>query len=471
MFSISESTPYGRRDFLKIGSLALGGLGLSNLDAAAATSLRKKSVVLLFLQGGPPQIETFDPKPDGQSEIRSVTGKVKTSLPGVYFGGGLPKMASLAHKMAVVRSFKIGAAGGSHENGYTALLNGLRNPFDATMGSLYSRAAGSLNPDTGIPTNSIILPETIDPDIKLGTPSGAFTYNQTRRYFCTPGKLGSEFQPFDPAGGGQLMENLKLSVPRKRFDDRRELLSKINRLRRELEKLPGLKGTSTAQQQAYDVLFRGISEAFDLSKEDPKVLEQYDTSKLVPMKMIRRGGPWYRNNFNRTTNLLGKQMLLARRLCEAGCGFVTVVDSCWDFHNDGNNPPVKMGMDALSPQLDHAVAAFLEDVESRGLSDEILLVITSEMGRTPKKDKGGGSGHWGNLAPLVLAGGGLQMGQVIGRSDRIGGNPSSTPYTPEHLMATVLQTLFDVSETRLRTDLPAELSQLITDGNPIRELF
>ncbi len=471
MFSISESTPYGRRDFLKIGSLALGGLGLSNLDAAAATSLRKKSVVLLFLQGGPPQIETFDPKPDGQSEIRSVTGKVKTSLPGVYFGGGLPKMASLAHKMAVVRSFKIGAAGGSHENGYTALLNGLRNPFDATMGSLYSRAAGSLNPDTGIPTNSIILPETIDPDIKLGTPSGAFTYNQTRRYFCTPGKLGSEFQPFDPAGGGQLMENLKLSVPRKRFDDRRELLSKINRLRRELEKLPGLKGTSTAQQQAYDVLFRGISEAFDLSKEDPKVLEQYDTSTLVPMKMIRRGGPWYRNNFNRTTNLLGKQMLLARRLCEAGCGFVTVVDSCWDFHNDGNNPPVKMGMDALSPQLDHAVAAFLEDVESRGLSDEILLVITSEMGRTPKKDKGGGSGHWGNLAPLVLAGGGLQMGQVIGRSDRIGGNPSSTPYTPEHLMATVLQTLFDVSETRLRTDLPAELSQLITDGNPIRELF
>ena len=93
------------------------------------------------------------------------------------------------------------------------------------------------------------------------------------------------------------------------------------------------------------------------------------------------------------------------------------------------------------------------------------------MGRTPKKDKGGGSGHWGNLAPLVLAGGGLQMGQVIGRSDRIGGNPSSTPYTPEHLMATVLQTLFDVSETRLRTDLPAELSQLITDGEPIHELF
>ncbi|MEC7922377.1 MAG: DUF1501 domain-containing protein, partial [Planctomycetota bacterium] len=124
-----------------------------------------------------------------------------------------------------------------------------------------------------------------------------------------------------------------------------------------------------------------------------------------------------------------------------------------------------------SPQLDQAVSAFIEDVEQRGLSDEILLVITAEMGRTPKKEKGGGSGHWGNLAPLLLAGGGLNMGQVIGRSDRSGGHPSSTPYTPQHLMATVLQTLFDVSETRLRTDLPAELSQLITDGNPIRELF
>ena len=473
MFSIFEPSRHGRREFLRIGSLALGGLGLSSLPASlgAASPGRKKSVVLLFLQGGPPQIETFDPKPDGPSEIRSVTGKVETSLPGVYFGGGLPKMASLAHKMAVVRSFRIGAAGGSHENGYTALLNGNKNTFDAPMGSIYSRAAGSLNPATGLPTNSIILPETIDPDIKLGTPSGAFTYNQTRRYFCTPGKLGSEYQPFDPAGGGQLIENLKLGVPRKRFDNRRELLSKISRLRRELENLPGLKGASAAQQQAYDVLFRGISEAFDLSKEDPKVIEQYDTSGLVPMKKIRRGGPWYRNNFNRTTNLLGKQMLLARRLCEAGCGFVTVVDSCWDFHDDGNNPPVKMGMDALSPQLDHAVATFLEDVERRGLSDEILLVITAEMGRTPKKGKGGGSGHWGNLAPLLLAGGGLQMGQVIGRSDRSGGHPASEPYTPQHLMATVLQTLFDVGETRLRTDLPAELSQLITDGNPIRELF
>ncbi|MEC7922949.1 MAG: DUF1501 domain-containing protein, partial [Planctomycetota bacterium] len=118
MFSIFEPSQHGRREFLRIGSLALGGLSLGGLPlaGAAAKPVRKKSVVLLFLQGGPPQIETFDPKPDGQSEIRSVTGQVETSLPGVYFGGGLPKMASLAHKMAVVRSFRIGAAGGSHEN-------------------------------------------------------------------------------------------------------------------------------------------------------------------------------------------------------------------------------------------------------------------------------------------------------------------------------------------------------------------
>ena len=184
------------------------------------------------------------------------------------------------------------------------------------------------------------------------------------------------------------------------------------------------------------------------------------------MKVLNRYNDMYRSS-----NLLGHQMLMARRLCEAGCGFVTVADAGWDMHGNQNSLPRLSGMEPLGNQVDHAVSVFLEDLEERGLSDKILLVITGEMGRTPKKEKGGGSGHWGNLAPLLLAGGGLNMGQVIGRSDRSGGQPSSTPYTPQHLMATVVHSLFDRIETRLRTDLPAELSQLITDGNPIRELF
>ena len=163
---------------------------------------------------------------------------------------------------------------------------------------------------------------------------------------------------------------------------------------------------------------------------------------------------------------------MARRLCEAGCGFVTVVDGCWDFHGDGNNPPTPVGMPLLGPQVDHAVAAFLEDLEDRGLSEKILLVITGEMGRSPKKGgKNGGTGHWGRLTPLLVAGGGLRMGQIVGQTDRNGGEATSKQYLPEHLLATVMQTLFDPGQARLVTGLPNELGRNITANEPISELF
>ena len=169
---------------------------------------------------------------------------------------------------------------------------------------------------------------------------------------------------------------------------------------------------------------------------------------------------------------LGKQMLLARRLCENGCGFVTVVDGCWDFHGDGNNPPTPVGMPLLGPQVDHAVAAFLDDLEERGLSDKILLVITGEMGRSPKKGgRNGGTGHWGRLTPLMVAGGGLRMGQVVGTTDRQGGEATSQQYLPQHLRATIMQTLFDAGEARLIPGLPTEIARSITVDEPIHELI
>jgi uncharacterized protein (DUF1501 family) len=172
------------------------------------------------------------------------------------------------------------------------------------------------------------------------------------------------------------------------------------------------------------------------------------------------------------SNLLGKQMLLARRLCEAGAGFVTVLDSCWDFHADGNTPGVPAGMSFLGPQLDHAVAAFLEDIHDRGLSDKILLVITGEMGRSPVKGKNGGTGHHADLTPLVLAGGGLRMGQVIGASDKQGSKPATKAYPPEHLLATVLHTLFDAGQVRINpAALPGAVAELVNNGQPIAELF
>jgi uncharacterized protein (DUF1501 family) len=169
---------------------------------------------------------------------------------------------------------------------------------------------------------------------------------------------------------------------------------------------------------------------------------------------------------------LGKLLLLARRLCERGCGFVTVTTNfVWDMHADVNNAGVVEGMRYMGGPLDHALSAFLEDVAARGLSERILLVACGEMGRTPRINKNGGRDHWGNLAPLLLAGGGLRMGQVIGQSDRQAGEPQSDPVRIENLVATILHTLFDVGAVRLIPGLPREIAQTMTGWEPIAALM
>ncbi len=219
------------------------------------------------------------------------------------------------------------------------------------------------------------------------------------------------------------------------------------------------------QQQAFDVIAGGVAKAFDLSKEDPKTIAKYDTSKLFKQEDLQKY-----HDMKRASNLLGKQMLLARRLCEAGCGFVTVSDCGWDYHANNNSPKGMKGIYPMGGQVDHAVNAFLDDVEARGLSDKILLVVTGEMGRTPRINKNGGRDHFGGLTSLLFAGGGLKMGQVIGQSDSKATKPSSIPYEPSHLVATILNVLFDVGQLRLRTDVPREISQL-GEKDVIRELF
>ena len=172
----------------------------------------------------------------------------------------------------------------------------------------------------------------------------------------------------------------------------------------------------------------------------------------------------------RGTNLLGKQLLLARRLCEAGCGFVTVSDCGWDMHANENSPKQMANLPPMTSQVDHAVAAFVEDVHERGLGDRILLVVTGEMGRTPRRNRNGGRDHYANLTTLLLAGGGLKMGQVIGQSDRLAANPSSERYTPQHLLATVMHTLLDVGEVRVRSGL-GKVASVLSEGEPIPGLL
>jgi uncharacterized protein (DUF1501 family) len=467
MFSLFDgsSSRQSRRSFLRVGALGLGGLALPDLlrmrsAAAAAESprlLRDRSVILLFLHGGPSQIETFDPKMTAPAEYRSITGEIRTALPGVTFGGSFPKLARLADKLAVVRSFTTG--NGNHDIKPVVCADTL----GANMGSLYARVAGTNRPGSGMPTNAAVFPQSVDPAAQPATSSFG--------RFESTGKLGSIYAPFVPGGGGQLQKDMRLNVPMDRLSDRRNLLSEMDRIRWAAERGGALDGADRFREQAFDVILGGISDAFDLSKENPRVVERYDTAPLVRVESISK--KWNNHkNYADNARTLGKLLLLARRLCEAGCGFVTVTTNfVWDMHADANNATIEEGMSYMAPPLDHAVSAFVEDVESRGLSDKIMLVACGEMGRTPKINKKAGRDHWGNLAPLLLYGGGLRTGQVVGRSDRIAGEPADEPYTNRHLIATVLHTLVDPAELRLVPGLPNELANDLPAWEPIREVM
>jgi uncharacterized protein (DUF1501 family) len=225
-----------------------------------------------------------------------------------------------------------------------------------------------------------------------------------------------------------------------------------------------MAGADRFQQQAFDVISRGVAQAFDLSREDPRVLARYDTSGFFRNEYVQS---YY--DMRRASNLLGKQMLMARRLCEAGCGFVTVSDCGWDMHANNNSPRNMAALPLMAGQVDHAVAAFLEDLEARGLSDKILLVVTGEMGRTPRRNNNGGRDHWGNLTTLLLAGGGLRMGQVIGATDARGENPRGRAYTPQNVLATLYYVL-GIDPTTTINDHQGRPIYLLDDREKVAEL-
>jgi uncharacterized protein (DUF1501 family) len=258
---------------------------------------------------------------------------------------------------------------------------------------------------------------------------------------------------------------MKLALPTDRFDDRRALLAELDRAKASLDAAQQA-GIDGSREKALGLLLGGVADAFDLSHEDARTVARYDTAPLVRPENIDKKWKNY-NNYVDNAKALGKLMLLARRLCERGAGFVTVTTNfVWDMHADVNNAPVAEGMRYMGPPLDHAVSAFLDDVAARGLSDRILLVCCGEMGRTPKINKNGGRDHWGNLGPLFLAGGGINAGQVIGRSARNGGEPNSDPVRIRHLIGTVMHTLFDVGQLRVARGVPREILQM-AEWDPI----
>jgi uncharacterized protein (DUF1501 family) len=441
-----------RRDFLTVGGLGLfGGLGLADLlraRAAAGETRPKKntSVILLFLDGGASHFETFDPKMEAPQEIRCLFGSTQTAIPGVEFCSLLPKMAGLTNKMAVVRSFThqdSGHAGGVHwvKMGVPYPPQG-RNSGDAmpdqspNMGSIVARSRGPVNPQTGVPTYVRVL----NPSANGGQHDG-------------PSWLGQAYAPFRIGyGTNQMLNNMSLKIAPQRLHDRRQLLQALDGLERGIDQSGAMNGMDQFQQQAVNVVFGKAREAFDLSREDLKTVEKYKT--------VEESGQG-----------LGLDLLLARRLCEAGAGFVSLNLSGWDHHSG-----IIPGCKKLCPPLDHAVSVFIEDLYARGLENDILLVITGEFGRTPRIDNrnkdtaGVGRDHWPGLNTLVLVGGGIQPGQVIGESDNRAAYPKSRPLSPQDLMATIFHVL-GIDPTVQFTHPSGRPISMIDDGKVIAELF
>jgi len=407
----TDCSGLGRRDCLKVGSLGLAGLSLPQLLAARAqadTSTAKRSdtsVVWLWLGGGPTHVETFDPKLTAPREFRSITGEVATNLPGVTLGGHFEKTAQVADKMAFVRSFahkNSGHGGGTHwvMTGYdNRLIDNGGLPSRPSLGAITSRYRGANHPETGMPTYVRMN--------GIGSDGPAF--------------LGTPFAPFDPQG--QASRNMKLDTKLERLDNRRELLASLDTFQRQADASGLMNGLDAFEEQAFNLILGQAPAAFDLKQEDPRTVERYQFSGSGM-------------NRNRGNNSLGQQLLIARRLCEAGCGFVTIQYGGWDMHTG-----LAQSMGRIAPALDHALATFVQDVYDRGLSEKILLVVTGEFGRTPRVNRSAGRDHWAPLSTLALAGGGLKMGQVVGQSSAKAEIPATRPISPGDLMATVFHVL------------------------------
>jgi len=411
-----------RRDFLQIGALGLTGLTLPGLlrtraaAAGAGEEIKQKSVIWIWLAGGPTHIETFDPKMTAPSEYRSLTGEARTPIPGVTIGGSFGRLASLMDRMAIIRSFAHGDS--SHGTATQRLMTGYndRTNMRPSLGSIMARTLGTTNPESGMPSY-----------VRVGSIRGD-----------GPGWLGTMYSPFNPSGPAR--KNMDASVAADRMRDRRSLLNELDRLNRERDASGKMDGIDGFEQQAFELILGSARDAFDINKEDQKIRARYGKG-------------------------LGENLLKARRLCQAGCSFITVSYGGWDMHGG-----ILKGFNGgRSEQVDQGVSALIEDLDQQGMLNDVLVVVTGEFGRTPKINSKGGRDHWGRLCTLALSGGGLKMGQVIGQSSPRIEVPATTPVTPQDLMATILH-IYGLDQQLQYVNNQGRPTYLIEDGQPIAEL-
>jgi Protein of unknown function (DUF1501) len=447
-----------RRNVLKAGLAGMAGLTLPMLLAKAGPSTKKKSVILLWMAGGPSQIDTLDPKPDRPPENRGPFGVTKTKLPGVLVCEHLPKLAAILDRCTVIRS--VDCRHSNHEpNTVMTTANLLAEPRTnpeakqyPAIASLVAKLHGSNHP--AVPAYAAFM--------------------RSRSHLAFAGRAGKQFDPFlaneaaklpvyDLVGkdtgklsGGKMFE-LPVEVNSGRLDDRQSLLKGFDRLRESLDSSE--TGLDKYGRQAVEMLTSGrVRDALDLDKEPKASREKYGK------------------------HLWCQQALLARRLVEAGSAFVTLdlsyhtASGTWDTHGD-NIPPyggIKNGLGPLLPLFDHLYSTLIGDLEQRGLLESTLVIAMGEFGRTPNLGTQGstdGRNHWPYIMSMLLAGGGMKHGQVIGSSTKDGGHIQERPVSPGDLAATIYRH-FGIpldSEYKDPTNRPYPI--LPNGGEAIRELF
>ena len=426
-----------RRNFLKIGALGMGGLSLPQLlQVEAQAGIRKshKAVIMIYLPGGPPHQDTFDLKLDAPSEIRGEFRPIKTNLPGVHICEHLPRLAKMMDKFAVIRSMS--DAVDDHSDFLCLTGRHKRNQPPGgwpAFGSIVSKVLGPADP---------AVPAYIGLEPKM----------QHRPYNASnPGFLGVGHRSFRPEGEAKTDMVLN-GVSLDRLADRQNLLASFDRFRRDVDGSGLMEGLDAFNQQAFGMLTSSrLVEALDLAKENKRVVELYGKGDPKP--------------HGDAAPMLMEQFLMARRLVEAGARVVTVAFGFWDYH--GNN---FKNAKADLPLLDQGVSALVEDLHQRGLDKDVSVVVWGEFGRTPTINKDAGRDHWPKATFALLAGGGMKTGQVIGATDRLGGEPIERPVAFGEVFATLYHQLgIDVTKAAI-TDLSGRPQFLVDGHQPMREL-
>jgi hypothetical protein len=417
-----------RRSFLKVGALGLGGLTLPDLLRCEAASGRRshKSVIVVYLSGGLAHQDTFDLKPNAPKEVRGEFNPIPSSLPGVPVCELLPRMAKCMDKVALIRSITgLADEHSSWQNMCGVGMNTAQREMRPHFGSVVAKVQGPVDP---------LVPPFVD----------LFPTMQHKPYNSPhAGKLGRAAAPVKVDGDEvALLKNL--AVDAERLGDRKQLLGTIDAFRRNADS-SSRPGADTFHDRAFDVLFSSkLVDALDVTKEPVAVRDRYGRGST---KHLGDGAPMWND-----------QLLMARRLVEAGARVVTVAYGFWDTHGQ-NFRHLKQHL----PLFDQGISALIEDVYARGLDKDVTVLVWGEFGRTPKINKDAGRDHWARVNSALFAGGGLKVGQVVGSTDAIAGEAKNDPVPYPNVLATVYHNL-DIDPHAMVYDVSGRPNPIMPSG-------